>query len=311
MAYRKYRHRPAQSESKQRAMTHVAAFKALDLRLGPLVRDVQKVFFELPADQLNLLLDDYEQRYGFEAGSYARETLPLWKSRARKMSGQTMERLLDLVPRYLSTEARYDLVRKLADYHQARNQITRNVQINLKEPGPGLQRFSESLGDFETHDVLKRLPEEAINIATWLSDNDVTVARHILSEVDRQMIAQIKEIASEAESTIRRLISNANTQRYQEVIRFPTGTLSVTASRPSACFIANEVYGNSAHPDVEALRHFRDARCQGTWVGERFVSWYYRYSPALANFLSRHRLLRSGTRVVLSALIRIFSKKAS
>ncbi len=58
------------------------------------------------------------------------------------------------------------------------------------------------------------------------------------------------------------------------------------------CFIATAVYRDAFHPDVQALRKFRDEYLMGNPAGRASVRFYYRYSPPVADFVARHELLR-------------------
>jgi hypothetical protein len=62
------------------------------------------------------------------------------------------------------------------------------------------------------------------------------------------------------------------------------------------CFIATAVYGNTCHPDVQALRRFRDKYLMTNPAGRAFVGLYYRYSPPLAGFIASHETLRAPLR---------------
>lgn len=58
------------------------------------------------------------------------------------------------------------------------------------------------------------------------------------------------------------------------------------------CFIATAVYRDAFHPDVQALRNFRDKYLATNPVGRALVSLYYRYSPPVASFIAAHEVLR-------------------
>lgn len=80
-------------------------------------------------------------------------------------------------------------------------------------------------------------------------------------------------------------------------------TPSSSVSGGSGCFIATAAYGSYLHPHVQELRHFRDRYLLTNAAGRSFVALYYRCSPPLANFIARHPLLRSMTRMALTPLI--------
>ena len=58
------------------------------------------------------------------------------------------------------------------------------------------------------------------------------------------------------------------------------------------CFIATAVYGTPLAPEIDILRDFRDKFLTKNKLGNKFVGSYYQYSPPIANFISKHFLLR-------------------
>lgn len=62
------------------------------------------------------------------------------------------------------------------------------------------------------------------------------------------------------------------------------------------CFIATAAFGSPLAPYVETLRTFRDTFLLPTRAGQKFVEFYYRYSPPLAEVIARHDGLRAAVR---------------
>jgi subtilisin family serine protease len=79
----------------------------------------------------------------------------------------------------------------------------------------------------------------------------------------------------------------------------------------SRCFIATAAYGTSLHPRVNALRSLRDRYLLTNIPGRYIVGIYYRFSPPLANFISRHEAVRSLTRIVLQPLVWLAEKSTN
>jgi len=61
----------------------------------------------------------------------------------------------------------------------------------------------------------------------------------------------------------------------------------------SPCFIATAAYGTPTAEQLNILREFRDEVLLPNRVGAELVSFYYRVSPPVANFISRHEVLRT------------------
>jgi len=69
------------------------------------------------------------------------------------------------------------------------------------------------------------------------------------------------------------------------------------------CFIATCIYQDPYHPDVQALRQFRDEKLCQHWYGRSFIWTYYRFSPQIAYWLSKKPVLRKGLKFPLSHLV--------
>ncbi|HIJ88158.1 MAG TPA: beta-propeller fold lactonase family protein [Desulfuromonadales bacterium] len=69
------------------------------------------------------------------------------------------------------------------------------------------------------------------------------------------------------------------------------------------CFIATAAYGSSLDPHVKVLRSFRDRYLMTNDAGRAFVTTYYRHSPPLAAYISRHETLRGAVRLMLTPLV--------
>jgi hypothetical protein len=63
------------------------------------------------------------------------------------------------------------------------------------------------------------------------------------------------------------------------------------------CFIATAAYGTDTAGQLDILRAFRDEVLLPGSLGTKLVSFYYRTSPPIANFISQHEVLRTVVRV--------------
>jgi hypothetical protein len=71
------------------------------------------------------------------------------------------------------------------------------------------------------------------------------------------------------------------------------------------CFIATAAYGSLMEPHVKILRDFRDKCLLDNALGKGFVKTYYRYSPPIADFISKHDNLRAIVRLSLLPVVGI------
>jgi polyhydroxybutyrate depolymerase len=74
---------------------------------------------------------------------------------------------------------------------------------------------------------------------------------------------------------------------------------SVTPPPSGGCFIATAAYGTSTAKQLDVLRAFRDEVLLRSAIGSRLVDIYYRTSPPIAEFISRHEVLRTLVRELL------------
>jgi hypothetical protein len=69
------------------------------------------------------------------------------------------------------------------------------------------------------------------------------------------------------------------------------------------CFIATAAYGSYDAPDVVTLRAFRDYCLMTNTPGRAFVRWYYRHSPAAADFIASRDNLKRLVRIALKPFV--------
>lgn len=279
MTYHRSYHKHQIAHHSEAAVEHVRQYRELSTRLGPIVEDIKQAFFNLLPADLENLLEIYARQYGTKAADYARRTLPLWRSGRTKISGQTAQRLLNLVPKYLSFEQRYVIVKKLCEHHAPKKY--QHVTINVKAPAEGFAELRRTLIEFQDYSLLKHLPDHVLATATWLNDDDVTASRALIAQIDRQKAEIIQSITDRELRHLNTLIPGGTITSGSKTIEFPNGTISVVLHEPSACFVATVCFGNADAEPVFYLRQFRDRVLKPHPAGSKFVHWYYLHGPAL------------------------------
>lgn len=64
------------------------------------------------------------------------------------------------------------------------------------------------------------------------------------------------------------------------------------AVKSNSCFVATATMGDINHPYCKELRVFRDQVLNNTLRGRKFIYWYYKEGPKLANIIAASRPLR-------------------
>jgi hypothetical protein len=207
-------------------------YSMLFSKFGSVVGEIRKAFLALAEDALDELFNDYGAIHGASAESYARKTFPSWKSGETNLSGQTLERLIELVPPYLEPEQRMDLVKLLAQKHETKHVKYKSVRINIEDPGQAFAEIEEALRTMESEDVLAHIPEHVMKAASWLYDDDVTAARAVLAEAKRTQNEIMKKAARRELDLLKRTITSGQVRTANYSVELPAGTLSIQACTP-------------------------------------------------------------------------------
>lgn len=84
-------------------------------------------------------------------------------------------------------------------------------------------------------------------------------------------------------------------------------TTTTTAAITRPCVIASAAYGSELAPQVQFLREFRDGTVMSTFAGSQFMrvfnSFYYSFSPAVAQATLGHHVLKTAVRTAIYPLI--------
>lgn len=75
--------------------------------------------------------------------------------------------------------------------------------------------------------------------------------------------------------------------------------------KKEGCFIATACYENSDAPELVALRAWRDDCLYNHICGRVFIRCYYRISPHIAVWLTKHNSARSFARRIVDKVVRI------
>jgi len=79
--------------------------------------------------------------------------------------------------------------------------------------------------------------------------------------------------------------------------------ITVPTEGKGGCFIATAAFGSPLNRYVKILREFRDRYLLTNKPGRIFVKWYYKYSPNIAEIISKNILLKKITQILLIPFI--------
>jgi hypothetical protein len=281
----------------------------LEHLLGNVVHDVKHAFLNLEGSALSKVLYEYQKTYGLSARKYAEQTYPMWKIGKTKLSGQTMERLIQLVPPVLSPSTRFDLLVKVVERHR-KSPPKRNIRINMESTHAGLIEINKLLAEAAKLDnSLTPIPEQAMNAACWLCGNDMLVARALLAEAREKENEVICAQAKRDIDLLKSAIYSRKVSSAQYRIDLPTQTLVITAYTPSKCYVATACFGEGA-VETEVLRRWRDESLINSEYGRKFIVWYYNNGEAIAG-LTGNRLIKAVVKTGISVVAKIIQLSQS
>jgi hypothetical protein len=277
--------------------------------LGDGVWDIRSAFLSLNEDALDQILEDYGQIHGAAAAQYARKTYSKWKDGSTKLSGQTMERLVELVPPYLEAEQRHNILLKVLKQHK-RTPPSQTIRVNIKEPQEGFHQIDEVLSSIRVTDPLAYLPEHVMDAAKWLYDDDVTAARAMLAESMKIETDMLRNNAARELNLMRRTIASGQVKSANYSVETPVSRLHVIAYSPSKCYVATVCFGENA-VETNALREWRDQVLATHQVGRKFIVWYYENGEKIAGIAARSPLIRLTSKFVIGIFARWVQRRRS
>lgn len=283
-------------------------YSVLTSLFGEAVREIRAAFINLDEDALDELLSDYGAIHGEAAEKYARKTFSKWKNGTTTLSGQTMERLVELVPPYLSPQQRFSILQLVLKRHK-KSAPYRTIKINVKEPAGGFNELQSALASMSHNDVLAHLPESAMKAASWLYDDDITSARAMLAEAEKLENDMIRSKAVREIELLRKTISTGQVKAANYSVEMPAGKLNVVAYTPSMCFIANVCFGENA-PETVVLRNWRDSFLVESEWGRSFIVWYYNNGEKLANLATKSKAVKLVAKLFIAIFAKIIAKKS-
>lgn len=140
---------------------------------------------------------------------------------------------------------------------------------------------------------LSRIVSNAYDVTTTMQSMDMPLnqKQHFLKN-------------REALGNIRNKISSA-TRRTSSSSTYSSGS---SGSSGGGCYIATMAYGNYDHPQVIALREFRDNVLNKSAFGKWLIKTYYFFSPKLVELMQGKRFFNTVICFGLNILIKFLKR---
>ena len=81
--------------------------------------------------------------------------------------------------------------------------------------------------------------------------------------------------------------------------------LKKSRGKKVGCFIATASFDGPFEPEVIQLKVFRDEVLKKSFLGRKFIDFYYFVSPSIAWFINKHSTVKPFTRAVLRGIIKL------
>jgi hypothetical protein len=125
-----------------------------------------------------------------------------------------------------------------------------------------------------------------------------------------------KKVAEDHVDTWNMLNKEGKTTGVKMVSEIKTGAgnMKIENRSGATCFVATATYQREDHPNVEFLRTYRDTVLASSSTGRKFIAWYWQYGPSLAKYVTNSSLLRSFSKISISAvvfIVRLFYSRKS
>jgi hypothetical protein len=226
IAFDEGHHRKAQVPTIQEGIDDLIGYEA--------AKRIKALFLQSDIYTLDKILNDYAEVHGVGKANYAQDTFLKWKSGATNMSGQTLERLLDLVPKHLTPSQRIELAELVWTHfdrisHRPKSEF---VTVDIDDPEPGMLVVEDAIKRRCEERSIDDFSDNIIRALTWLADDDMSVFRNLKLRIE-EVRTHEAEVASERElDQLWDLLDGDDIDVIRQTIELPDGNIVVTITRP-------------------------------------------------------------------------------
>ena len=172
-----------------------------------------------------------------------------------------------------------------------------------------------SISDYQAY--LKKYPSGAyVNLAkekidklSYDSCRSVSDYKKYMSKFPHGKYYSQAKMFVEDEEMWSRCISSDSKELYKQYLaKFPNGRHKIEAEKKAgACYVATMVYGDYNHPQVIALRGFRDNTLQHSAIGRAFIRFYYKNSPVWVEKMQGKKKINCILKTLLDYFINLYN----
>lgn len=162
------------------------------------MKDLKKDFFSLSQLNLRRLLKLYGEKYGDSAADYALKRYPDWKNGTVRMSAQTLSRLIQNLPYFLTPQQKVSLANKLLEFYYKKYWDSTHTYIHSYRVHMTWEDFDAKIsqtiltiqqypwGSDDQNNWEKIIPQNVQELAAWIYDDDSMMIKQIIDDFMRR-----------------------------------------------------------------------------------------------------------------------------
>jgi hypothetical protein len=188
-----------------------------------------KTLLNLEPESLDELFALYRKEFGAGAARYARDTYRKWQAGEVRPNRRTFGRFLVYLPRVMSFDLKCEVLRELREAYCARD----NYELTVSTDD-----WKETLMPL-VKDIIARASAAELPVAVkerlkWLADDDMEIARAILTRSETMQTLDALAMLEKEFSNIEQLLDNAGRRgKVTHALRLPLGTISLKIRKRS------------------------------------------------------------------------------
>lgn len=226
---------------------HASQLSGQAAALGGIDEDVRNAFLALNPSKLHDFFFYYERRYGEGARAYAEKAFEKWRTGSTRMSAQTTERLLQILPPFLGTQVKFDLVRKLRERYREPESL--RLEVTTRDYRRVVKPVVERL---VSKAYTQNLPESIEARLKWLSDNDGNAAKSLMAGAEAAAMRLTVSRLDEEFSEMERLLQLTPKGKVTHRIELPYGVITLLVKRGNEVLEPEKSAELSVRPGVES-----------------------------------------------------------